>query len=347
MSYSKYTEPKVSIVVPVYKVEKYLKRCVDSLINQTYSNLEIILVDDGSPDRCGEICDTYSKLDKRVKSYHKKNGGLSHARNYGMKYITGEYTLFLDSDDWILEDCVETLLKVALKNRSDVVQVGFYYSFEKYLLHDDRYFKEIDGDINLKNFELMKELVINEKVKNFAWGKLYRTNLIKNIPFKVGVLFEDVFWAHEVMKNVKNYTIFNKPLWHYTQREDSIVATYGVRNLDIIKGLNERYSFIQKFYPELKSDMMRLIFKTSILHYNIIRKLSKKEFSIYMQNIEKGILCNYEAIYSSLDDIWLKAQLVAFKINPKLNMLPIFINKVLKKLGILKKDQSLKRIDLC
>ncbi|MGL4866621.1 MAG: glycosyltransferase family 2 protein [Cetobacterium sp.] len=346
MSYSKYTEPKVSIVVPVYKVEKYLERCIDSILNQTYKNLEVILVDDGSPDRCGEICDKYAQNDERVKSYHKKNGGLSDARNYGMKYITGEYTLFLDSDDWILKDCVETLLKVALKNRSDVVQIGFYYSFENYVLYDNRYYKEIDESINLKNFELMKELVINERVKNFAWGKLYRTSLIKNKFFKKGVLFEDVFWAHDVMKNVKRYTIVHKPLWHYVQREDSIVSTYSVRNLDIIKGLNERYFFIEKFYPELKTELLKLIFKTSILHYNIITKLGKKEFSIYRQNIEKGILNNYEDIYLSLDDIWLKAQLVMFKINPKLNMLPIFLNKVLKKIGLLKKDQSLKRIDL-
>jgi len=125
MSYSKNTDHLVSVVVPIYKVEKYIVRCIESLLNQTYKKLEIILVDDGSPDSCGKICDDYAKKDKRVKSYHKKNGGLSDARNYGMKRITGDYILFLDSDDWILEECIEILLDEALKSKSDIVQSGF------------------------------------------------------------------------------------------------------------------------------------------------------------------------------------------------------------------------------
>ncbi|MGL5989235.1 glycosyltransferase family 2 protein [Cetobacterium sp.] len=346
MNDSKKNKIKVSVIIPVYNVEKYLVRCIESILSQKYKNLEIILVDDGSSDKCGDICDNYSKKDNRIKVYHKTNGGLSDARNYGMKYITGEYTLFLDSDDWILDECIETLLKVALENKNDVVQCGFYYSYEKYLIYDNRYYKEADKNINLKNSELMKELVINERIKNFAWGKLYKTNLIKNVPFKKGVLFEDVFWAHEVMRNVKKYTILHKPLWHYTQREDSIVGTYSIRNLDIIKGLNERYVFIQKNYPELKNELLKLIFKTSILHYNILKKLDKEKVSIYMKNIENEILHSYKEIYFSLNDNWLKAQLIIFKVYPKLNMLPLILNKILKKIGILKKDPYLKRIDL-
>ena len=190
---------KVSIVVPIYKVEKYLRRCVDSIINQTYRNLEIILVDDGSPDKCGQIIDEYKEKDSRIISLHKKNGGLSDARNYGMKYVTGEYIFFLDSDDYIKSETIETLINLSLKYQADIVQGGFYYKYENYLLYDDRYYKEDSDPIILDNKELMYELIVNERVKNFAWGKLYKTDLIKDLLFEKGVLFEDVFWAHNVM----------------------------------------------------------------------------------------------------------------------------------------------------
>lgn len=103
--------PKVSVIVPIYKVQDYLNKCIDSIINQSYKNLEIILVDDGSPDRCGEIIDLYEKQDNRIKVFHKKNGGLSDARNYGMNFITGDYIIFVDSDDWLSEDMVSNLIK--------------------------------------------------------------------------------------------------------------------------------------------------------------------------------------------------------------------------------------------
>ena len=241
---------KVSIVVPIYKVEKYLRRCVDSIINQTYRNLEIILVDDGSPDKCGQIIDEYKEKDSRIISLHKKNGGLSDARNYGMKYVTGEYIFFLDSDDYIKSETIETLINLSLKYQADIVQGGFYYKYENYLLYDDRYYKEDSDPIILDNKELMYELIVNERVKNFAWGKLYKTDLIKDLLFEKGVLFEDVFWAHNVMSRVKKYVICHKPLTYYVQREDSIVANYSVRNLDIIKGMKVRHKFIEENYSE-------------------------------------------------------------------------------------------------
>jgi len=148
------------------------------------------------------------------------------------------------------------------------------------------------------------------------------------------------------MKNVKNYTIIHKPLWHYIQRDDSIVSNYTIRNLDILKGLNERYIFINKYYPELKLDLLKLIFKTSILHYNIIKKLNKRKYSINLEEIRNSILQNYSEVYDSLDDNWLKAQLLLFKLFPNLNEVPLLINKILKKIGFLEKDLRLKRIDL-
>ncbi|WP_415345289.1 glycosyltransferase family 2 protein, partial [Clostridium perfringens] len=226
--------PKVSLIVPIYKVQDYLNKCIDSIINQSYKNLEIILVDDGSPDRCGEIIDLYEKQDNRIKVFHKKNGGLSDARNYGMNFITGDYVIFVDSDDWLSEDMVSDLMKTSLELNADIVQSGFYYAYDDYLLYDNRYYLEDMSPVVLNREELMYELVINEKVKNFAWGKLYKSVLIKDISFKIGVLFEDVFWAHKVMDRVDKYVIIHKPMYYYRQRKDSIVAIYTERNLDIL-----------------------------------------------------------------------------------------------------------------
>lgn len=335
-------EAKISIIVPVYKVEKYINRCLDSILNQSYKNLEIILVDDGSPDRCGEVCKEYAKKDSRIRVIHKENGGLSDARNFGMKYITGEYTLFLDSDDYIEKNCIETLLKVAQENKSDIIQSGFYYDYDTYLLYDDRYYTEDSPIVNLDNNSLMRELVINERVKNFVWGKLYKSELIRDKYFKKGVLFEDVFWAHNIMKDVKKYTIIHKPLWYYTQREDSIVGKYSSKNLDILKGLKERKEFLKINYPNLLGEINKLIFTTSMLHYNIILKLRDSNLEIAKKEIKEDILKNYSEIYRSLDNYFLKWQLIIFKYIPKLNRMPILLKRVFEKI---KGEKLLKRID--
>lgn len=338
--------PKVSVIVPIYNVEKYINRCIDSILNQTYKNIEVILVDDGSPDRCGEIIDKYAEKDKRIKTIHKKNGGLSDARNHGMREITGDLTLFVDSDDWLKLDMLEIMVNEIVTSNADVVQAAFYYAYDGYLLYDDRYYTENMDSIVLNNYELMKELVINERVKNFAWGKLYKTNLIKNIYFKEGVLFEDVFWAHRVMKNVNKYVILHKPLCYYLQRNDSIVANYSVRNLDILEGLKERQKFIEKNYKNLVNESNKILVKTSIFHYNLLTINSKKDKNkVYRNKIKSYIYNNYDNFIKAFEDEKsFKNQLLLFKIWPPLNMLIILKDKILKILRIKKRDTGLKKI---
>ncbi|MUV36909.1 putative glycosyltransferase EpsJ [Lentibacillus sp. JNUCC-1] len=224
------TDGLVSIVVPVYKVEAYLRRCLDSILGQTYRNIEVIVVNDGSPDKSGQIADIYQAAEPRVHVIHKENGGLSDARNHGVKHVSGEYTMFVDSDDWLEKTAVETMIHHSVTYQADVVQSAFYYAYDDRLLVDDRHHAHTDPPLLLKNRALMYELVINERVKNFAWGKLYKTELIHDIPFKKGVLFEDVFWAHQVMHRVRRFLIVHQPLCFYYQRDDSIVAAY-TRNI--------------------------------------------------------------------------------------------------------------------
>ncbi|MGL5351799.1 MAG: glycosyltransferase family 2 protein, partial [Clostridium sp.] len=211
----------------------------------------------------------------------------------------------------------------------------------------NRYYEEDTPHIILNNEELMKELVINERVKNFAWGKLYKTNLIRDIKFKKGVLFEDVFWAHKVMSKVNKYVILNEPLCYYMQREDSIVATYTIKNLDIIEGLKERHDFIKKNYSNLINESYKIILKTNLMHYNLLMlNRDKDKDGIYRKEIQKYIKTNYEELRKSIeDDNKLKRQLYLFMVCPVLNILQIVADKSLRKIKLGKSPLALKRID--
>lgn len=337
----------VSVIVPIYKVEKYLSRCVDSILQQTYKHLEIILVNDGSPDNCGTIADKYEKKDNRIKVIHKENGGLSDARNYGMRYVTGEFTLFVDSDDWLDHMLIEELVKASNKYKADIIQSAFYYAYDDYLLFDSRVYKNEKIPEIFDNKTLMYQLVKNEKVKNFAWGKLYKTNLIKDIPFLKGVLFEDVFWAHLVMQRVSTYVSLNKPMYFYYQREDSIVANYTPRNLDIIKGLKERHKFIEEHYPHLVDESYKMILKMNLIHYNLLlRNREKDTTGSYRKEIQQYIKKQYPQLRKAvLNEKVLKKQLRLFMLHPFLNVLFLVGKRLLTNLDILPQQTGLERVE--
>lgn len=214
---------KVSIIVPIYNVENYLERCVESLINQTFSNLEIILVNDGSPDKSPLICDEYKEKDERIKVIHKVNGGLSDARNAGLKVSTGEYIIFVDSDDYIELNLVEEAIKVAEKNNSDVVIWGYYADFvdEKEKLISSNKIKALNGSFEtsrLKNIPISNETV---NLLGYAWNKLYKSQVIKknNNYFEKGIsLVEDIVFNGQVLKNAEIVSFIELPLNHYMQR---------------------------------------------------------------------------------------------------------------------------------
>ncbi|UOR13792.1 glycosyltransferase family 2 protein [Halobacillus amylolyticus] len=339
---------KVSVVVPTYKVEKYIHRCVNSILKQTYENLEIILVNDGSPDQCGEIAEGYKQSDSRVKVFHKENGGLSDARNHGMKQVTGEFTMFVDSDDWLEPYAIEKMVHHSLAFKADVIQSAFYYAHEDYLLFDQRHYTK-NGDLMiLDNEKLMHELVKNETVKNFAWGKLYKTKLIRDIPFEKGVLFEDVFWAHQVMHRVNMFVILHEPLYNYYQRDDSIVTTYTPRNLDILKGLKERHAFIEKEYEELIDESFKTILKTSLIHYNLLsmnRKVDRDRH--HRKEIQSYITDNYFSFQQAIEnDKHLSLQLRLFYKHPYLNIFYLVSKKVVRKLKVFSKPVGLEKIKL-
>ncbi len=219
-------EPLISVIVPVYKVETYLRQSIESIINQTYQNLEIILVDDGSPDTCGNICDEYATKDKRIKVFHKQNGGLSDARNYGVDRASGGYLSFVDSDDWIEPDMFEVLLKVAVDNKADIVNCGFFWN------HFDKMIVKPEIDIKFANpIDSVKSL-IKGKISTGAWGKLYRKSCISNISFPRGHDFEEYATVYKFFLQAYNVVSIAKPLYHYRKgRKDSITETHTMANL--------------------------------------------------------------------------------------------------------------------
>lgn len=240
----------ISVILPIYNVEAYLQQSVDSVLNQSYKDLEIILVDDGSKDSSVSLCDDYAKKDTRIKVIHKPNGGLSDARNVGTEAATGDWIFYLDSDDWMEQNTLETLLDFAEKNYCDVVQGGLYYAYPDHLL------KREEKEPTVLNKEAaMKELIINDRVKNFAWGKLYKASLVKDLKFPKGKFYEDSFWQHLVMDRVNSYGILDTPFIYYRQRPDSISGTISDRFNDLIEGYAVRLQFIQEKYPQFTSLM--------------------------------------------------------------------------------------------
>jgi len=208
------SKPLVSVIVPVYKVEKYINRAVDSLINQTYRNLEIILVDDGSPDGCPSICDNYAKQDHRIKVIHKQNGGLSDARNSGISIATGEYITFVDSDDYVAENYIEILASRAISNNADIVCAGLEIVNEKGVTYD---FRKADKPLIMDRTTVIDKLFRDEYPFNFACSKLYKRKLWNDVKFPIGRLYEDMATTYRVMSKASTIVGVIDTLYYYEQ----------------------------------------------------------------------------------------------------------------------------------
>ncbi len=285
------TNKLVSVIVPIYKVEKYLEKCINSIISQTYKNIEIILVDDGSPDNCGKICDNYAKKDKRIKTFHKKNGGLSDARNYGLKKSIGEYILFVDSDDWIDPEMVEILVNSLEKNNTDISICGI-----KLIKNNDvEYLKWFKEDTILQKEEALKMLLENKVITNHAWNKLYRKEIIEKTPFPKGKLYEDARIMHNVFLNCNSVSITKEYLYNYLIRDTSISGVNKIENnLDYIDAFIKRYEDMKDISQEYKEicyyqicNIIGIVF-TNYVFTEEDKNIYKEKLESYMTYIKKG-----------------------------------------------------------
>lgn len=237
----------VSVIIPIYNVEKYLRACVDSVLGQTYRDLQIILVDDGSTDSCGVLCDEYAGKDPRIQVLHKENGGLSDARNAGLTLAEGEFILYLDSDDCLVPDAIEALLNMQAQSDADIVLGNFFYSFPD---HEYAAAAWQQTDMVLDNAQAM-EALIDGRIETFAWGKLLRREIAMKYLFPRGKVFEDHFWTHFVFAEARKVALLAQPLVHYRQRDNSISFTFDLKRLDMLEGWMNRKEFLEQRYPDL------------------------------------------------------------------------------------------------
>ena len=277
--------PEISVIVPVYKVEKYLSRCVDSILAQTFKDFELILVDDGSPDNCPKICDDYAKKDKRVVVIHKENGGLSDARNYGLdwaaKNSASKWVTFIDSDDWVDKEYLSELYRYSQSEKSEITICAF---------------KRTDGadDLAINKSSPRKytpeDFWVEERTNVIvAWGKLYKRALWENLRFPVGKINEDEFTVYKLLFEQKTILFIPEQLYFYYINDESITRnTWSPKRLDSIEAFERQNAFFSanKYNKALEKNVICLLYDLSY-HMKAIERLFPKYKNYYKRLLRK------------------------------------------------------------
>ena len=302
--------PQISVIVPIYNVEAYLERCVDSILKQTFTDFELILVDDGSPDRCGEICDRYAETDQRIKVIHKENGGLSDARNAGIDIAEGAYLSFIDSDDWVLDTFLEVLYTEAKKNHADISVVNYHEEHEK----ERQEAKHVDDKI-LTGIEALDFLYQPNYLAIYCGiicNKLLKKELFSGIRFPFGKINEDSFTIHKLLYKADRVCFSGSDLYCYFQRNDSIMhKTFSEKRLDEYEVFVER----AKFFKEYKlidlmreNDRVRKVriksLTIQILNSNLTKQTKRKWMKIFRDDVRKNYGRKHGIPYSLSDGIF-------------------------------------------
>lgn len=316
---------KISIIVPIYNVEKYLEECIKSLVNQTYDNLEIILVDDGSPDKCGEICDRWEKMDDRIQVYHKKNGGLSDARNWGLKFATGKYVAFVDSDDYVEKNTYESAIKSIKEENAQIFIMG-----RAYLYGNEKEIKKIKHTRMVMNNEEALDRMNSLKYYDVAaWDKVCERVLFKNIEFPIGKLSEDWYTMYKILDRASKIVYDSNPLYVYRQRNCSITHSDNIKiNEDPMYASEEVWKFIRKKYPNIEPNAIARYVYAAIGVYNnllVYKRNSLDERKKILLNINK----NYKVVRKNSDIGF--ARRVQLILIVKFNLLYNVLIKIFKK----------------
>lgn len=265
-------QPMISVIVPVYKVEDCLVRCLDSLCQQSLPNIEILLIDDASPDKCGKICDVYATKDRRFKVFHnEKNLGLSVARNIGIANATSDFLMFVDSDDWVHKDFCKIPYECAVQNQADLVM----FRFQRISKHkkSERFLNQITSQDYLHSGSKTQLEAIDflNACGNYAWNKLYHKDLFRHISYPPGYLYEDVGTTYKIVLNASHIYYLDKELYYYCYRSDSITT------LNVEKSLKDLVEMTTQQYFDLVAcgyspDKLRLLLERTALDYCIKKK---------------------------------------------------------------------------
>lgn len=292
----------VSIIIPVYNVQKYLERCITSIINQTYNNIEIILVDDGSTDKSGKMCDEWMNKDDRIVTIHKENGGLSSARNTGMSKSNGKYLLFVDSDDYIDLNAVQTLVSTIESHNADIVICNRYHFFES-----GKIFVKFKNDyeyLDLDNKHAIFEMNNFEYFDMSATCKLYKKDIFKEIVFPIGKISEDYFIMYKILDKAKKIVSLSMPLYYYYQRNGSLSKKAKI-NLDFVEASLMQCNYIEEKYPDLKIYVRSSFVSANMTSYNAVissnGKVDKKNLNILRNNVKENY--NYIKVNNKISKI--------------------------------------------
>lgn len=278
----------ISIVVPVYKVEKYLDKCVQSILAQTYKNFELILVDDGSPDNCPQMCDEYAEKDTRIRVIHKENGGLSDARNSGTSIANGEWVTYIDSDDYVADDYLEVLVTLIEKYNAEIAVVGIDVFYEG---ETPKTQKKIEEYLYTSD-EALEKMLYQDTLDTSACAILLPIDIAKKNPFPYGKYHEDEFVTYKYYTSVNKVAVTTKKLYFYLQRKGSIMHVFGQASLDELDAADNLVDFCKVNYP------------------NIIKAAESKKFSDYCQvylSISNRSLVD-DKIYFRITDYILKTR---------------------------------------
>lgn len=232
----------ISVIVPVYNVETYLRQCIESIVGQSYKNLEIILVDDGSKDNSGKICDDYARKDKRIKVIHKKNGGLSDSRNVGITVATGNYIAFVDSDDWIEKNMYEKMYNQCNKFKADICVCGFFREYKDRAISEGNFGERVyDAE------DALRELIKGTVIKDHAGTKLYKKSLWDNVEYPVGKVYEDIRTTYKIVQKSKVVCLLPESMYHYRQRKGSIARSgFSEQKVEWLEAVKEMEGNIKK-----------------------------------------------------------------------------------------------------
>lgn len=342
---------KISIIIPVYNVSKYINKCLDSIINQTYTNLEILIIDDGSTDNSLDICNSYAKKDHRIKVIHQKNSGVSKARNIGLSFITGDYVMFIDADDWLELDACFLLIKEIISKKKDIIIYNFYKEYLNNTIKNDNYNEKIKTKNDIYKLQAtilsssMNLFDTSIKGMGFTWNKIIKVEFIRknNIKFlleRKKAVFEDVLFYYQLLENTNKVGFYNKYLYHYRILNTS--ATRGYNN-QIMEINNEIFNTISLYQKKHKNDLYyydsfyvriinNLCFSFNIYLCNDNNKLSFKE----KRNLIKNILTQkyYKNAVKNVKFKYLtpKLKIYVMLIKTKQILLLIMLNKIEKRI---------------
>lgn len=281
----------ISVIVPVYNVEKYLKRCVESILRQTYKNFELILVDDGSTDSSGEICDRYMEIDNRIKVIHKYNGGLSSARNAGLDTMCGEFLTFVDSDDFVSERYLEVLYGIIKKYGVSISQVAFERGDKDLFSQKQSQRKIVKVCRNIGMYS-------NRDVKTTVWAKLYHRKIFETIRFPLDKIYEDEFVTYKAIAFANCIAVSSENLYYYFKNPGSIMnSIVNYISLDFQEAYYERIRFFEERGDQVAADYSRQEYALNIML--TYAKCIKSPTNI---NDKGKMLVDYERIYSSIQN---------------------------------------------